>query len=101
MLGVKSLQVRPIKGGTGNRQILQTGLQEVCNHFILACVGLQKFGVFFIIFDDSVTVFGKAEEVAFLLQKLYGSRSAVGAFVRPSSCGFRKEGFAGRAVPAS
>lgn len=51
-----------------------------------------------LVFDDSVTVLGKAEEVAFFLQQFHVT-AAVGAFAILQLC-FCEEGFAGSAVPA-
>ena len=96
--GIEVYRYAPFEGCTGNTQIFQTGFQEVSDHFVLTCVGLQEFGIFFVIFDDSVAVFGQFEEVAFFFQQFYIT-AAVGAFAVFQLC-FCEEGFTGCAVPA-
>ena len=98
VVGVKFYRYAPFEGGTGNSQIFQTGFQEVVDHFVLASVGLQEFRIFFHVFDDSVLIFGKTEEIAFFFQQFHIT-AAVGAFAVYQLM-FCEEGFARCAVPA-
>ena len=98
MTGVKFHGYPPFKRGTGNGKVFQTGLEEVVDHFVLARVWLKEFRVFFHILDDSVLIFGKAEEIAFLLQQFH-IPTTVGAFAVYQLV-FGKERFTRGAVPA-
>jgi len=77
MAGVKVHGNAPCEGGTGNAEILKTGLDEVIDHLVYTAAGLKEIGVFQKILN-AVGVLGETEEVCFLLGVL-NLTAAVGA----------------------
>ncbi len=86
----------PFERGPGDAQILQTGQQEVVHHLILSGFRLDEFGMGIDILDQAVGIFAHLKEIGFLLRRLHGSAAVRALAVH--ELGFRKEGFARRAV---
>ncbi len=88
----------PFEGCPRYAQIRETRQEEVVHHLIFAGDRLDEFGMFIDVVDQAVRIFAHFEEIRFFL--LQGNRaSAVRAF-SVDKLSFRKEGFAGSAVPA-
>ena len=67
MTRVKIDRDAPGERGTGNAQVLQTGLQEVVDHLVLAALRLDEFGMLLDVLHQAVGVLAHTEEVCFLL----------------------------------
>ena len=87
----------PAEAGTGNAQILQTGLDEVVDHLIDAGTGLQEIGVLQQMLH-LVGVLAQTEEIGLLLG-IVNLTAAVGALA-VHQLAFRPEGLARGAVLA-
>ena len=87
----------PVEAGTGNAQILQTGLDEVVDHLIDAGTGLQEIGVLQQMLH-LVGVLAQTEEIGLLLG-VVDFTAAVGALA-VHQLAFRPEGLARGAVLA-
>ena len=87
----------PVEGGSGDAKVFQSLFHE-CDHLISSAVRLEEFRVFLEHFQQSVLIFGKAEEVSFFLGFLHRS-AAVRAFA-VHQLAFSPEGFTRRAVHA-
>ena len=68
----------PAERGTGNAQVLQTRLEEVVYHLVLAALRLDELGVLLDMLHQAVGVLAHAEEVCFLLG-VYARAAAVRA----------------------
>ena len=97
VLGVKVHGDAPGEAGTGNAQILQTGVNEVLHHLVDTGTGLEEVSVFQQI-PDTVGIFAQTEEVGFLLG-VHNGAAAVGA-AAVLQLALRPEGLAGSAVLA-
>ncbi len=98
MLFVKGNRNAPLERAARNAEILQARLEEIVDHFLLACFRLDKLGMRLDILHQLVRVIAHLEEVGFLLCAA-DRRAAVGALaVHDLRLG--EEGLAGRAVPA-
>ena len=98
MFFVKRNRNTPVKGGTGNAQILQTLLNEI-NHLVAAACRLDKVRMLFDELQPPILVFAHFKEVAFLFHLLYRTM-AVGAAVVFIQLTLQPVGFAGYAVQA-
>ena len=98
VLGVEVHRNAPLDGGTADAQILQAGLEEVVDHFVLAGRGLDEIGVLLDILDQPVLILAQLEEIGFLAGLFHGA-AAVGA-VAVLQLQFGEEALAGGAVPA-
>ena len=86
----------PLKGGSGNTQILQSGQKEVVHHLVLAGHGLNEFRMLVDMLDQLIRIFAHAEEIRLLLGRLYLPAAVRALAVH--KLGFRPEGLAGSAV---
>ena len=96
--GVKGHGDSPRKGGTGHAQILQSCLEEIVDHFLLAALRLDEVRMLIKVGHESVGVPAHAEEVRLLAGALDGSAAVGASAVRRLRIG--EEGFARLAVPA-
>ena len=71
MFIIKSNGNTPVECCTAYAEVLKTGLKEVVYHFILSCLGLDKFRMLLNVFDKSVLIFRKSEEIAFFFKSFY------------------------------
>ncbi|EJX07158.1 hypothetical protein, membrane [gut metagenome] len=97
VLFVKGNRNTPVKGGTGNAQILQALFNKV-DHLIAAACRLNEIRVFFDELQPPVLIFRHFEEIAFLFHFFYRT-AAVGAFAI-NQLTLQPVGFAGNAVQA-
>ena len=95
VLGVKIHGDAPGEAGTGNAQILQTGVDEVFHHLVDTGTGLEEVSVFQQV-PDTVGIFAQTEEVGFLLS-VHNGAAAVGA-AAVLQLALRPEGLTGSAV---
>ena len=79
VLFIKGNRYAPCEGGPRYTQILQTGLQEVIDHFILPCRRLDKLGMILYILYKLWCIFAHLKEIRFLARRLHRP-SAVGTF---------------------
>ena len=96
--GVEGHGDSPRKGGTGHAQILQSCLEEIVDHFLLAALRLDEVRMLIKVGHESVGVPAHAEEVRLLAGALDGSAAVGASAVRRLRIG--EEGFARLAVPA-
>ena len=78
MARVKVYRNAPAERGAGNAQVLQTRLEEVVYHLVLAALRLDELGVLLDVLHQAVGVLAHAEEVCFLLG-VYARAAAVRA----------------------
>ena len=78
MARVKVYRNAPAERGAGNAQVLQTGLEEVVYHLVLAALRLDELGVLLDVLHQAVGVLAHAEEVCLLLS-VYTRAAAVRA----------------------
>ena len=95
--GIKIYGNAPGEAGSGNAEVLETGLDEVVDHLVYAGTGLKEIGVLKKILN-LVCILGKAEEVCLFLCVL-NFTAAVGALA-VNQLAFGPEAFAGLAVLA-
>ena len=78
MARVKVYRNTPAERGAGNTQVLQTRLEEVVYHLVLAALRLNELGVLLDVLHQAVGVLAHAEEVCLLLS-VYARAAAVRA----------------------
>ena len=98
VLGVGGYLNTPGEGCTGNAEVLKSRKEEVVEHLLLSCLGLEESGVGLEILDKTGSVLLHIEEVCLFLCLLDGS-AAIGALAVGYLC-VGKEGLAGSAIPA-
>ena len=98
MLGVEVHRDAPLDGGTADAQILQAGLKEIVDHFVLAGRGLDEIRMLLDVPDQPVLILAQLEEIGFLAGLFH--RAAAVRAVAVLQLQFGEEALAGGAVPA-
>ena len=71
MLVVKIHRDPPLKGGSGNAQILQPRQKEIIHHLVLAGYGLNKFRMIIYVLDQPVCILAHFEKISFFPGRLH------------------------------
>lgn len=88
----------PQRRTCGYAQILQTGFEEVVDHFVFAAFGLNEIRMILNILHQTIRVFAHVEEVGFFSRFVNGSSAVRAVAVHELRLG--PERFAGCTVPA-